>query len=315
MNVAYVTIGEVTVDDTVLESGEVRRAQSGGGTVYSALGIRLWGHQVGINAVVGKEYPQANLDVLEAHGISTRGIRRIDGWSLRLWLLHEENNKKQQLPKLQSSTFQELDQAREAPPPGYWQASGYHLAPATPEGQIRSREIIRRRRPEVHISLDILTEPFIDFAYYREGTALAGIDVFSPSIVEIEALWPGSRPAELFDFFSARGVRWIAVKMDVDGSVVHDARTGETFQVPIYPAAAVDTTGAGDAFSGGFLEGVVESGSVLEAGLRATVSASFAVEDWGAFGMLEVERATAEERLAWLHSRARPVDLADLRFP
>lgn len=312
MSISYVTIGEVTVDDTVLETGEVRRAQTGGGTVYSALGIRLWGHQVGINAVVGHDYPQANLHTLEAHGVATEGIRRIDGWSLRLWLLHEENNKKQQLPKLQSSTFHELDQAREAPPPGYWQAKGYHLAPATPEGQIHSRELIRQRRKNALISLDILTEPFIDLSYYREGSALKGIDIFSPSIVEIETLWPDTSAAELFRFLSGQGVRWIAVKMDVKGAIVHDVEMGRTFHIPVYPANVVDTTGAGDAFSGGFLEGIAETGDVLEAGLRGTVSASFAVEHWGAFGMLGVEQSEAEKRLAWLHDRVRPLDRTDL---
>ena len=135
--IEYVTIGEITVDDIVLENGEVRRAQTGGGSVYSALGIRLWGHTVGINSVIGKEYPDEYLRALEAKQIETEGIHRIDGWSLRLWLLHEENNKKQQFSKLQSSSFDQLDEARPLPPKGYMQAKGFHLSPATPEGQMR----------------------------------------------------------------------------------------------------------------------------------------------------------------------------------
>src|SRR3990172_5619733 len=61
------------------ELGEVMRAQTGGGSVYSALGIRLWGHPVGINAVVGHDYPAGNLETLETQGVSTEGIRRISG--------------------------------------------------------------------------------------------------------------------------------------------------------------------------------------------------------------------------------------------
>ncbi len=300
MTVDYVTIGEVTVDDTVLETGEVMRAQTGGGTVYSALGIRLWGHRVGINSVVGHEYPQAHLEQMEAHGIATEGIRRIDGWGLRLWLLHEENNKKQQFPKLQSSTFKQLDEARADPPGSYWTARGYHLAPATPEGQMRSRNAVRGRRPEALISLDILTEPFISFDAYRDGSALSGIDIFSPSLVETETLWPGRTIREVLALIADFGVRWIAIKMDTRGSVVHEPATGRMVHLPIYPARTVDPTGAGDAFSGGFLEGLAETGDVLEAGLRATVSASFAVEEWGAFGMLAATRQQADERLVWL---------------
>ena len=300
MTIEYVTIGEVTVDDTVLETGDVMRAQTGGGTVYSALGIRLWNHKTGINAVVGKEYPEENLRVLESHAVSTAGITRIDGWSLRLWLLHEENSKKQQFPKLQSSSFKELDDLRADPPENYWQAKGYHLAPATPEGQMRSRDVIRRTCPNALISLDILTEPFVQLDSYRDGSALKGIDVFSPSIVEIETLWPGENLGEVIKFISSNGVRWIAVKMDVRGSIVYDIEKNEEFIIPIFPSKAVDVTGAGDAYSGGFLEGIAETGNVLKAGIRGTVSASFAVESWGAFGLLEVDKDEVFSRKNWL---------------
>ena len=303
MTIEYVTIGEVTVDDTVLENGEVMRAQTGGGTVYSALGARLWGHAVGINSVVGHEYPLENLAILEDHNVSTAGIRRIDGWSLRLWLLHEENNKKQQFPKLQSSSFQQLDEARLDPPDSYMEAKAFHLAPATPEGQVRSRDIVRRGRADALISLDILTEPFVNFDAYRKSSTYRDVDIFSPSIVEIETLWPGRNVKDVLEIIGGFGIHWIAIKMDTRGSIVCDARQGKTYCIPIYPAQTVDPTGAVDAFSGGFMEGIVETGNVLDAGLRGTISASFAVEGWGAFGMLEISKEKAEERLAWLRNR------------
>lgn len=298
--IEYVTIGEITVDDTVMENGEVKRAQTGGGCVYSAFGIRLWGHPVGINSVVGRDYADQNLRTLEAHQVSTAGIRRIDGWSLRLWLLHEENNKKQQFPKLQSSSFQQLDEARPFPPEDYLTARGFHLSPATPEGQICARDYVRSKRPDALISLDILTEKFISFASYLDGSALQGIDVFSPSVVETDALWPGEKIEDVIRRIAGWGVRYIAIKMDTRGSLVHDAARNATFHIPIYPAAAVDPTGAGDSYSGGFLEGISQTGDVVEAGLRGTVSASFCVEHWGAFDMLSVSPSAAQERLDWL---------------
>lgn len=305
MTIEYVTIGEITLDDTVLEAGRARRNLPGGGAVYSALGIRLWGHSVGINSVVGHDYPAEHLQTLGHHGVSTEGVRRVSDWSLRLWLLHEENNRKQQVPKLQSSTFQQLDALRLEPPSSYWTARGFHLAPATPEGQMSSRDLTRRHRPDIILSLDILTEPFVNWELYRSRPAFEGIDVFSPSIVEIEALWPGQSLNAAIRRIAEFGVRWIAIKMDTRGSLVHDAAKGTSFELPIYPATAVDVTGAGDAFSGGFLCGILETGDVLQAGLYGTVSASFAVEHWGAFGMLSATREAAQKRLDWLSTRVR----------
>lgn len=298
--IEYVTIGEITVDDTVMETGEVQRGQTGGGTVYSALGVRLWGHQVAINSVVGHDYPEENLKTLRENRVAVEGIRRIEGWSLRLWLLHEENNKKQQFPKLQSSTFAQLDEARLDPPESYLSAKGFHIAPSTPEGQMRSRDFLRARQPDALISVDILTDPYVNYGLYRTAAAYQGVSIFSPSIVEIEALWPGESLEDSIKRIADFGVRWIAIKMDTRGSVVHDAAKGETYRVPIFPARTVDSTGAGDSYSGGFLEGIGETGDALEAGLRGTISASFCVEHWGAFDMMQFDRHQAEERLAWL---------------
>jgi sugar/nucleoside kinase (ribokinase family) len=298
MSVTFVTIGELTLDDTVLESGELRRAQSGGGALYSALGMRLWGHEVGINAVVGHEYPEEYLQALRDHGIATSGILRIPGWSLRLWLLHEENNRKQQVQKLQASTFAELDAVRPDPPAEYFAAVGYHLSPATPEGQMRSRDVVRAARPDALISLDVLTAPYIATEPYRRGDALQGIDVFSPSIMETEALWPEMEMERLLPMLADFDIRWIAVKMDTRGSIVYDAATQSAWHIPICNVEAVDTTGAGDAFSGGFLEGIALTQDVVEAGLRGTVTASLAVETWGAMGLLEQEPDVLKRRIA-----------------
>lgn len=299
----YATIGQITVDDTITESGELKRDQTGGGTVYSALGIRLWGHKVGINAVIGHEYPESKLDELVEHDVAIDGILRIPGWSLRLWLLHEENNKKQQFPKLQSSSFAQLDAVRPNPPQSYLSSKGFHITPSTPAGQMRTRDYIRGKRPNALISLDILTEPFINLDAYRTGTAIKGVDVFSPSIVEIEALWPSEPIMDVLKRIADWGVRWTAIKMDVRGSIVHDALKKVAYKLPIYHVDTVDVTGAGDAFSGGFMEGIAETGDVLEAGLRGTVSASYAVENWGAFEMLRITPQDAAERLALLKQR------------
>lgn len=304
MTIEYVTIGEITVDDTVLETNEIKRAQTGGGSIYSACGIHLWDHSVGINSVVGHDYDEENLKILERNDISTQGIKKIKGWSLRLWLLHEENNKKQQFPKLQSSTFFELDELRDPPPIQYYEAKGFHLSPATPQGQMRSRDLIRKNRPEALVSMDILSEPFISLEDYQNGSALQGIDIFSPSIIEIEKLFPGLSVDDSLKRIADFGVRWIAIKMDIRGSIVYDSKENRKYYIPVFPVKAIDTTGAGDAFSGGFLEGIAHTGNVLEAGLRATISASFAIENWGAFHMLDVEKYQVQLRYKWLKENA-----------
>ncbi|HLF01711.1 MAG TPA: PfkB family carbohydrate kinase, partial [Anaerolineales bacterium] len=54
-----------------------------------------------------------------------------------------------------------------------------------------------------------------------------------------------------------------------------------------YPVTVRDVTGAGDAFGGGFITGLAETGDPVEAALRGAVSASIVIEGVGALNGLE----------------------------
>ena len=65
----------------------------------------------------------------------------------------------------------------------------------------------------------------------------------------------------------------------------------------------VDTTGAGDAYIGGFLVGLGEGVDVVEAGAHAAVSASFAIEQFGVPSFGPTTPGEAERRLDWARER------------
>lgn len=60
----------------------------------------------------------------------------------------------------------------------------------------------------------------------------------------------------------------------------------EMFRVPPCNTKLVDPTGAGDAFSGGYLAGLIETGDPVEAAVRGAVSASIIVETSGALAAI-----------------------------
>jgi len=67
------------------------------------------------------------------------------------------------------------------------------------------------------------------------------------------------------------------ITLGATGSQIHE--NGNIHQVPVFKTAKVaDPTGAGDAYRGGLLSGLVEGLSLPEAALRGAVCASFAVE-------------------------------------
>jgi sugar/nucleoside kinase (ribokinase family) len=88
---------------------------------------------------------------------------------------------------------------------------------------------------------------------------------------------------------------------------VFDSRVGRTYHIPIVPVETVDSTGAGDGYCGGFAISYCQTGDALEAALRATVSASFVVQDFGALHALHINKAEAHRRLDMLRREVVPV--------
>jgi sugar/nucleoside kinase (ribokinase family) len=289
-----VAVGWLTLDDIVLPDRTYDQDVLGGGALYAAIGAQIWNDRVGIHSVTGRPYIEAVQSALQAHGLDASGVACIDGNGLQLWILHESNADKQQIPKLSSSTAAEMDAGRGPLPESYRQsARGYHIAP---QGSASTLATIRAltalpRRPV--LTLDVLADAYVDPAGYRDLSFLKGVTAFLPSDAEIERLWA---PADLESWVveQARQANChVAAKLGDQGSIVCEGRGGMLHCVPIYPADVLDTTGAGDSYCGGFLAGLVAGRPVAECAAMGTVSASFVVE---ARGALATRRPAAEER-------------------
>lgn len=63
-------------------------------------------------------------------------------------------------------------------------------------------------------------------------------------------------------------VRWIDIKMDTRDSLINDGACEETCHIPIYPALTVDPQDR-DSYSGQVLEGISQTGDLVEASLLA----------------------------------------------
>ncbi len=305
--VELVTVGYLTLDDLVLEDGRVLRDTLGGGALFSAVGAQAWGAAVGVHSCIGEDFPDSYRRRIEAAGVDLTGVRVGAVRSLRLWLLEEGGLRKQQLPKLSSGSVDDLDAGRGPLPEVYRSARGFHIATALPMAQAAAIRAIRASCPGALITLDVWTEPFFDARPYLDPQFLSEVDAFLPSDKEVEALWGLADPPATVRQLAALGPRAVAVKRGELGSLVYDRERDALWNVPAVSVVAIDTTGAGDAYCGGFLAGLVATGNPLEAALWGTVSASFAVEDHGAQAGMGVDPAEVRRRLGKLRPQVRPI--------
>lgn len=275
-----VTIGWLTIDDIVLHDGTCHFGSPGGGALYSAVGARFWNASVGLHAAAGRPYAAMTRQEVARRGIDTQGIGNVEGNGLELWLLHESATDKQQLPKLSSDSAIEMDRQRGPLPAAYADARGYHIAPQGPESSVANAHAVSR--PGTVVTMDLLSDSFIDATLYRDLAFLGELTAFLPSEAEIRRIWqPQSIAGWLVEHARTHGCHMVA-KLGEEGSLVAEAGSGRLTRVPSVKVVAKDTTGAGDAYCGGFIAGLVAAKPIVECAAMATVSASYVVESTGA---------------------------------
>ncbi len=286
-------IGEIVIDEIVHTGDSAHRIQLGGGALYGAIGALIWGARPEVHAVIGSDVPTNQLDALAAGGIDFSKLTTLDGPGLGLWMLYEGSGQRQQAQKLDSPTMLDVDLER-------WPSilgadiRGVHIAPQTAEGQEKALSETSRLATR---TLDAMVEAYIDLEPYRTGAGLRGLSAFLPSEHEIRAIWGQVEPVALArDLFERAGLPWLVITRGSAGADVVN-RDGVR-HVPALKRTVVDPTGAGDAFSGGFLVGLLETGDPIQAALRGAVSATFVVETAGPVEAVRgLDARAAEQRL------------------
>lgn len=298
-----VTVGELTLDDVVVEGERCDWSQPGGGALYSAIGARLWGAEPAVNATIGSDYPQESLDRIAAAGIDLSPVTVIDGPSLSVWLLYERGGRRHHVEKESGSSFAELDAARRPWTDKVSGIEGLHIAPQTTEGQVAALTeacaATSGGKGEMLVTQDVMIEPFISGASYYDGSAMRGATAFLPSAQEVRQIWGDISPTVLFARLrAAAGIEHLVIKHGKAG--VDVINSDAVNRIPTAVTHVADATGAGDAFCGGFLVGLLHTGDPLEAALRGSVSAALVVETHGALEAINTlpdysvhQRATA----------------------
>lgn len=85
---------------------------------------------------------------------------------------------------------------------------------------------------------------------------LAHVDIFMPSIEDLQAMFKTLSKQELVAQCHAMGARQVVLKLGVEGCLI--SNDSESMSIPAMPAEVVDTTGAGDAFDAGYIQGLIE---------------------------------------------------------
>ena len=291
----FLSIGSVVIDDLVLPDGRTRMGLLGGGATHAAMGMRVWSGSVALLATLGRDISETDRRAL-ARAFDVRGVATRDAPSPRAWQLYEHDGRRTHVDRTDADLFMAMCPRPDELPAVYAGASGVRLECEAPDPL---REWMARLRGAG--CGRILWEPWNVFCR-PENRELFGqlaplLDVVSPNLLQAQRLTGLQDPRQVLTALLEAGVRVAVLRMGEAGSLVAGQGEGPV-AVPAVPVSnIVDVTGAGNAYCGGFLVGLTETGNLGEAGRYGAVSASFVLEQFGAMFTLEDLRSRAEQRL------------------
>jgi ribokinase len=287
----YLTVGNLLVEDVVLPDGREETGRLGGDALYAAIGARAFADDVQMAVRLGAGFPAELVRELEDAGLA-EGLIESEEETVRLRVrLGIEGGSR--------FSFRSGTYIGATPTPGEIPSAladgldAVHVAPMPFEQMER---LVRWARPRARV---LTLDPHYEHMEADWEPLLPLVDAFLPSRVEAEALlgeWPG--PDEAVRELAELGARTVVIKLGAEGSI--GLRRSELVRMPAGSEAPVDPTGCGDAFCGGFLVGLAETGDLRAAMAHGTVAAGFVAADHGASHALAIGRDAARERLAAL---------------
>lgn len=278
-------VGSIALDTVTTPFGK-REEILGGSAVYTSMASKNF-CQTNIVGVVGEDFPKEHVELLKSNNIDTEGLEIIPGKTFRWKGIYNDLNRAETLDT-QLNVFAEFNPKI---PENYKTCDYVFLGNIDPVLQLRVLDQIKN--PKV-TALDTMN-------FWISGKKAALLEVIKKVEIlfinetEIKML---TKEANIFlaaEIALSLGPKLVVIKCGEHGSVC----IGEDFIffAPVYPVKkAVDTTGAGDSFAGGFMgylskEDNFDKDTIRNAMIYGTIMASFCVES---FSLERVEEVTSK---------------------
>ena len=294
----YLTVGNLLVEDVVLPDGRQAVGRLGGDALYAAIGARAFAADVQLVVRLGQRFPLELVQALEEAGYGD-GLIPCEHATVRLWVEWGVEGGGRFTFHDDSGTYEQATPTpQEIPAPLAERLEAVHVAPVPFE---QMEALLRWARPRARLLTVDPHYQHVSGAGADWRRVLPLVDAFLPSRDEASALlggWPG--PEEAVRALAALGAPVVCIKLGAEGAIGFRSADGELVRMRSASGDPVDPTGCGDAFCGGFLVGLAESGDVRAALAHGSVAAAFVAEDHGAAHALMVDRDEARRRLAAL---------------
>jgi sugar/nucleoside kinase (ribokinase family) len=283
---SLLTIGTVAFDALETPYGKTDKI-IGGSCTYIALSAAFFQPKVNVVAVVGDDFPQAYMDMLESKGINLDGLQIKDGEKSFFWAGKYHNNMNSRDTLV--TDLNVLADFKPVIPASYQDCTYLMLGNLTPQVQIEAIEGLANR-PKL-VVMDTMNF-WMDVAMDDLKRVLKMVDVLCINDEEARQLSEQYSLRTAAKLIMAMGPKTLIIKKGEHGALLFQG--SKMFYCPALPLEEVfDPTGAGDTFVGGFIGYLAQTDDISFENMRKAIvygsaMASFCVEKFGTERLLEI---------------------------
>ena len=301
-------IGTVAFDAIETPYGKTDKI-IGGAATYIGLSASYSVKPVNLVAVVGDDFPQADILLLEEHGVDVAGLQIKAGEKSFFWAgkYSQDLNSRETL----ATELNVLADFDPIIPDAYQDCKYLMLGNLTPAVQ---QLVIRRlvNRPKL-IVMDTMNF-WMDIALAELKQTIEMVDVLTINDEEARQLSGEYSLVKAARLIMAMGPQFLIIKKGEHGALLF--HKDEIFFAPALPLEEVfDPTGAGDTFAGGFIGHLAATDDISfenmkRAVIHGSAMASFCVEKFGTERLLNLTKAEVAAREAQFAKLVRVEPLA-----
>ena len=288
-------VGTVAFDAIETPFGKTDKILGGSGT-FVGLAASQFGIKTGVVSVVGGDFSQSYLDMMNSRGINTDGIEIDTNGKTFFWSgkYHNDMNSRDTL----ITELNVLETFTPVVPEDFKNATIVMLGNLHPLTQASVLDQMKER-PKL-VVLDTMNF-WMDIALNDLHTVLKRVDVVTINDEEARQLSGEYSLVNAAKKIHSMGPKYVVIKKGEHGALLFNE--GKMFYAPALPLAEVfDPTGAGDTFAGGFSGYLAKTEDISFENMKRAVIygsnlASFCVEKFGTERMQDLHNNEVQDRL------------------
>lgn len=289
--------GTIAIDNVTTPSAEAVNLL-GGSAAYASLAASYYCKPAYLVGVVGHDFPEQHLTMLERHGVSLTGVERSEGASFTWTGEYHENMNERTTHRVGLNVLEDWN-VKVAPAI----ADARIVVPAnmSPDNQM---EMLDQCRADEQFVVADTMDLWIEIASERLHEVLERIDLLVINESEARELANDGNLIVAGEKLLAKGPRYVVIKLGEFGAILFGPDQS-MFRFHAWPLRKiVDPTGAGDTFLGAMAGYLASLGGadfsfdqIRDAIVRGSILASFTCEDFSTRRLETVTEAQIQDRL------------------